>query len=44
MRHAYEIKWNPTRKTKVPVAWRETYENSKFQIINRDNYMDWIEV
>jgi len=39
---AYEIKWNPSRKTKVPKVWMAAYPNSEFQIINSDNYLNWI--
>ena len=40
--HAYEFKWNPKRKAKKPVAWKNAYENSKFEVINSDNYSTWI--
>jgi len=40
--YAYEFKWNPKRKAKVPKAWAETYENAEFEVINSENYLDWI--
>lgn len=40
--HAYEFKWNPKRKTKKPVAWKNAYADSEFEIINNENYVDWI--
>lgn len=40
--HAYEIKWNPKKKAKVPKAFKEAYPTSKFQVINRDNYYGWV--
>lgn len=40
--HAYEFKWNPTKKAKQPVAWRNAYPDSEFQIVNNSNYRDWI--
>lgn len=39
---AYEFKWNPKKKVKVPVAWENAYPDSEFQVIHRDNYMEWI--
>lgn len=40
--YAYEFKWNPKRKAKVPKAWGKTYQNAEFQVINSENYVDWI--
>ncbi len=38
----YKFKWNPNRKAKVPSAWKRTYKNAEFEVIHRDNYLDWI--
>ena len=38
----YEFKWNPKKKISPPSAWKNTYENSTFQIIFPENYLDWI--
>lgn len=40
--HTYEFKWNSKKKAKQPVAWQKTYKNTTFEVINSDNYMDWI--
>ncbi len=40
--HAYEIKWNPKKKIKVPSAWNEAYPDSEFEVIDQDNYLDWV--
>ena len=40
--HAYEFKWNPKKKAKEPVAWKKGYPESKFEVINSDNYLNWI--
>jgi predicted AAA+ superfamily ATPase len=40
--HAYELKWNPSRKAKQPIAWKSAYKNSTFEVIHSDNYADWI--
>jgi len=36
---AYEIKWNKTAK--IPSAWENAYPNSVFNVINKDNYLNW---
>ena len=38
---AYEIKWNKTAK--VPSAWKQAYPDSEFEVINKDNYIKWIQ-
>ena len=40
--HAYEFKWNPNKRAKVPVAWQKSYENTEFEVIHRNNYLDWV--
>lgn len=40
---AYEIKWNPKKKSKVPSAWAKAYPDSTFEVISADNYLDWIQ-
>lgn len=40
--HAYEFKWNQKKKAKAPRAFEEAYPTSEFQVINRDNYYDWL--
>ena len=37
----YEIKW-PEKKPKVPREWLKTYKNSKYQLINKNNYLEFI--
>jgi uncharacterized protein len=39
---AYEIKWNPNKKVKVPITWKNAYPDSIFQIIHPRNYYSWI--
>jgi len=39
----YEFKWNPKRKVKAPKAWLEAYEEAEFQVVNSENYLEWIE-
>lgn len=37
----YEIKWNKN-KIKPPKDWLETYTNSSYEIITKDNYLEFI--
>ena len=39
---AYEFKWNPDAKYKVPNLFLTTYENSDFKVIHRDNFEDFL--
>lgn len=38
----WEIKWDDKSK-KAPKAWTETYKNSTFRIINRNNYLGFFD-
>jgi len=40
--YGFEFKWNPKRQAKPPKAWINTYENAEFEVINSENYLDWI--
>ena len=35
--HAYEFKWNPSRKATAPLSFRNAYPDAQFSVINRDN-------
>ena len=37
----YEIKWAPKR-VKKPHLWLDTYSNAQFEVIDRENYLDFI--
>lgn len=37
---AIECKWSPARSARPPKRWRETYPESDFRVIHRDNYLD----
>ena len=39
---AYEIKWNAKKKVKMPTAWKKGYPDSSFEVINQENYLNWI--
>lgn len=40
--YGYEFKWSSKRTIKPPKAWRNEYQESKFEVINQDNYFDWV--
>lgn len=40
--HAYEFKWNPRKKAKLPNIFKATYPKSEFEVINRGNFLEWI--
>ncbi len=40
--HTYEFKWNPKKGARIPKIFSETYPNSDFQVINSENYLDWL--
>ncbi len=40
--YGYEFKWNP-KKVKVQQAWLNAYDNASFEIINKDNFLNWLE-
>lgn len=40
--HGYEFKWNPAQKVKETKLWRETYPNTTFNVVQRDNFLEFI--
>ncbi|MDQ7816786.1 MAG: ATP-binding protein [Melioribacteraceae bacterium] len=39
--YAYEFKWKE-QKTKIPEAWKKSYQDSEFKQINSNNYSEWL--
>jgi len=39
--YGYEFKWNP-KKIKIQQVWLDTYENASFEVVNRDNFMEYV--
>jgi predicted AAA+ superfamily ATPase len=37
----FEFKWG-NKKKKPPRLWQETYQNSSYEVIDRDNYLDFV--
>ena len=38
----YEFKWNENRKAKIPGAFAKVYPEAGFEVINKQNYLDFI--
>jgi predicted AAA+ superfamily ATPase len=38
----YEIKWNPSAKPRISMAFTEKYKNHSFQIIHSENFYDFL--
>lgn len=39
---AFEFKWNPAAKTRVPAAWKEAYPDARFSVVHRDNFTEFV--
>ena len=39
----YEFKWKVS-KVKAPSQWIKSYPDASFEVINKDNFMDWLDV
>jgi uncharacterized protein len=37
----FEFKWKE-KKTKPPKIWLDTYENATFEVVNKENYLDFV--
>ena len=40
--YGYEFKWK-AGKTKIQKEWLNTYSNASFEVINKDNFLEWLE-
>lgn len=40
--YAYELKWGASKIVKKPSLWAKAYPDSSFQIVNPDNYLEFI--
>lgn len=38
----YEFKWNENRKAKIPTAFAKAYPEASFEVVNKNNYLDFI--
>ncbi|WP_291114738.1 ATP-binding protein [Flavobacterium sp. UBA6135] len=40
--NAFEFKWNENRKAKIPIAFAKAYPEASFEVINKQNYLEFI--
>ncbi|HSI74411.1 MAG TPA: ATP-binding protein [Lunatimonas sp.] len=40
--HAFEFKWNPKAKVKIPKSFIEAYNPKTVKIIHRENFWEWL--
>jgi predicted AAA+ superfamily ATPase len=40
--NAFEFKWNENKKSKVPIAFSKAYPDATFEVINKQNYLEFI--
>ncbi|MBK0369632.1 ATP-binding protein [Flavobacterium agrisoli] len=38
----FEFKWNENKKSKIPTAFAKAYPDATFEVINKQNYLDFI--
>ena len=38
----YEFKWSPKKYPNPPIGWKKGYPDAEFEVINQDNYLNWI--
>ena len=42
--HAFEFKWNPSKKARLSRTFSSAYPNHEFSVITRENYMEFLGV
>nr|WP_287935536.1 ATP-binding protein [Algoriphagus sp.] len=40
--YAFEVKWNPERRAKLPLGFGEAYPETEFQVVHRENYLEFL--
>lgn len=40
--HGFEFKWNSKKNQLTPSEWLKSYKNASYNIINPDNYLDFV--
>jgi len=41
--YAYEFKWNPKHKAQMPASFAKSYPNATFQVVNPQDFWDFLE-
>jgi len=39
---AFELKWNPRKKSSAPLTFVRNYPGVSVELINRENYLPWL--
>ena len=42
--HAYEFKWNATKKIKAPLSFRNAYPDATYTVVNKDNFFEFLKI
>jgi len=42
--HAYEFKWNPIKKNRIPLPFKKGYPDAEFSVVNQDNFYEFIKI
>jgi hypothetical protein len=42
--HGYEFKWSTKKTPKVPTAFKESYPDSSYEVVNPENFLEFLEV
>jgi predicted AAA+ superfamily ATPase len=40
--YAFEAKWNPERRARLPLGFEEAYPETEFQVVHRENYLEFL--
>lgn len=40
--YGYEFKWNEKKKVKSPKDWLAAYPEASFEVITKENYLEWV--
>jgi hypothetical protein len=40
--YAFEFKWNPSAKAKIPEKFVKTYTPIETKVIHRENFWEWL--
>jgi predicted AAA+ superfamily ATPase len=41
--NTFEFKWNSNKKAKLPNSFKEAYPNYTFEVINKDNWLEFVD-
>ena len=40
--YAYEFRWIPSKKAKLPLSFAKAYPETEFKVVNKDNFFDFV--